>query len=131
MTQPGAPNGRAGNRLVPYFNAEFNNHWHYYYPMSVSIANGTYSDSATILAYETKDLELTLNMEITTWAEGAYTGWDDTPSQIYTAPSYANLWADNITVTIHTVPVPEPSTYLMLGAGLALMGGLVRSKRNA
>ncbi len=46
--------------------------------------------------------------------------------------SYSNVWADEIKLTFHTAAVsavPEPGTYLMLGAGLALMGGMARRRR--
>lgn len=42
-----------------------------------------------------------------------------------------NIEAEKFTLTFQTAPVPEPSTWLMLGAGLALMGTAAARKHRA
>ncbi len=43
--------------------------------------------------------------------------------------SYANIQAESIQLTFHMAPVPEPETYVMLGAGLALLVGVARRRQ--
>ncbi|GGX79719.1 hypothetical protein GCM10007386_08190 [Pseudoduganella dura] len=61
---------------------------------------------------------------IETYAGATRNGWGS-----LVAESYANIQAENIQFTFHTSPVPEPETCLMLGAGLALLGGLARRRQ--
>lgn len=122
-----APNGYAYNRLLPYFSTVGGGLDHSWYMLEVERLNGVYTSSAPLPQFDSENFTLNLDMRIGAVTEGAYELGPD--GRIYTAPSYANIWADNITFTIHTAPVPEPSTYLMLGAGLALLGALGRYKR--
>ncbi|MDQ1923939.1 PEP-CTERM sorting domain-containing protein [Massilia pseudoviolaceinigra] len=58
-----------------------------------------------------------------TWTEGP---WHST------APSTAHLWLkDSLRLTVYTTAVPEPHSYALMLAGLALVGGLARRRNKA
>lgn len=128
--RPAAPNGEAlnqfslwvslvdGNDVVNWNSGVFNN------------LNGTQATVGELDGVQGSDLDLRLDARLTTSALAAlgYNALSNT--YWFASESYANIGAENITLTFHTAPVPEPQTYLMLGAGLALVAGFARRQRN-
>ncbi|WP_181259353.1 PEP-CTERM sorting domain-containing protein [Pseudoduganella armeniaca] len=127
ILRPAQPNGYAYNRVQPMFQAVGGGMNHTWHLLDISQVEGAYSDSATMSDFTSENFSLNIWMQMQTTAVGSYIIGPDGYTNV--DPSSVDLWADNITFTIHTVPVPEPSTYLMLGAGLGLIALGRRTRR--
>lgn len=74
---------------------------------------------------------LALQLDGYTYGFSKPSTWRDGNSY-YTAPSTADIWLkDSLRLTVYTTAVPEPHSYALMLAGLALVGGIARRRKQA
>ncbi len=92
--------------------------------------NGTVHQSVALSGLNYVDaFELDVQSSISNYAAAGYFYIDDAGVFTFNDASYAGIWAENATLTFHTAPVPEPTTYVMLIGGLAVLGFATRRRK--